>query len=457
MSRLMVGVSGVRGVVGETLTGEVAEQFGRAFATMLGAGRTVALGRDTRKSGPMIRDAVVSGLSVGGVNVVDLGVVSTPGVALMIKHLSADGGIVITASHNPMPYNGIKFMTPEGLNLPAELAEQLKRTWQSGRFAAADTPGAVTAEPGTHALHVRTVLGIVDAGAIAAKGFRVVLDSINGAGCVGTARLVRELGCELIHLNGEPTGEFAHEPEPIAANLSELCEAVRRHRADVGFAQDPDADRLVIVDEQGRFLGEEYTLALTSAFILSDRKGDLATNLSTTRMMDDVASAAGVRLYRTPVGEANVAAKMIEAGCIFGGEGNGGVIDPRVVTVRDSFVGIGLTLNYLGESGRTVSELAAALPRYEMLKEKFPCPVDAAEKILSAVGAAMSSRPGAKLNTADGLRVDLPDGWVHVRASNTEPIMRITTEALTAEAAKALTAEVRRIAEEILKANEHAQ
>ncbi|MDY7011820.1 MAG: phosphoglucosamine mutase [Planctomycetota bacterium] len=450
MSRLMVGVSGVRGIVGEALTAEVAEQFGRAFATMLPVGATIALGRDTRPSGAMIRDAVVAGLSAGGINVIDLGVVSTPGVALMIKHLSAEGGIVITASHNPAPYNGIKFMTPSGQNLPDDQARRLKDIQRSGKFSSAQTPGTTTQNDRTHDIHVRSVCDIVDVETVSSRKFKVVLDSINGAGCVGTGLLLKKLGCELVHFNGEPTGQFAHEPEPVAANLDGLCEAVRRHHADIGFAQDPDADRLVVVDENGRFIGEEYTLALSSAFVLRRRKGPLATNLSTSRMMDDLAASAGVQLYRTPVGEANVADVMVREGCIFGGEGNGGVMDPRVVLVRDSFVGIALVLNYLAETGKKVTELIAELPRYHMLKDKFPCPQADAVKILSAVREALASRPGATVNDEDGLRVDLPDGWVHVRASNTEPIMRIIAEAGDAEAAGKIVENVRKIAEKAL-------
>ena len=456
MSRLMVGVSGVRGEVPETLTPEIAGQFGRTFATMLGAGKrnvppgTIALGRDTRDSGPMIRDAVIGGLTAGGVNVVDLGVVSTPGVALMIKRLAADGGIVITASHNPLPYNGIKFMTPDGLGLPIERADELKRIWQSGRFAAAKRPGAVSQNHDTHELHVAAVCGIVDAPAIAARRFKVVLDSINGAGCVAGKLLLGRLGCELVHVNGQPDGRFAHTPEPTAANLVSLTGQVRQASADVGFAQDPDADRLAIVDEAGTYIGEEYTVTLTAAFVLRHRKGSIAANLSTTRMMDDVAERAGVKLIRTPVGEANVVAGMLANGCIFGGEGGGGAIDPRVVAVRDSFVGMALMLNYMAETGKTVGELVDDLPRYTMVKEKFPCPLETAAEILRTVRDAYAGRAGAKINTEDGVRVDLPAGWTHVRASNTEPIMRITTEAQSPVAARDLTAEVRKIAEGIL-------
>ncbi len=452
MSRLIVSVSGVRGIVGETLTFDVARQFGAAFATMLGPGKTVALGRDSRPSGKDFAKAIVEGLTGGGVNAVDLGMVSTPGVALMIKRLSADGGVIITASHNPSPYNGIKFMTPSGVNLPVEQAARLKTIWESGRFHTAGTPGKVTRDDRTHRLHIDAVKAIVNVPAIRGRKFKVVLDSINGAGSVPTAMLLAELGCELVHINGRPTGEFVHEPEPIARNLTGLCEEVRKHKAGIGFAQDPDADRLVIVDENGVFIGEEYTLALTAAYVLTRTTGPIACNLSTSRMLDDVAVRAGAKLFRTPVGEANVAARMMKEGCVFGGEGNGGVMDPRVVTVRDSLVGIGLMLDCLAATGKTVSGLVAELPRYEMLKDKFPCPLEKTGKVVAAVRAAYAARKGARLNDEDGLRIDLPEGWVQIRASNTEPIMRIMAEAADAEAATALAAEVRRMADAVVAA-----
>ncbi len=450
MSRLMVGVSGVRGIVGEALTAEVAEAFGRAFATMLAAGKTVALGRDTRPSGPMISAAVVSGLTAGGVNVVDLGVVSTPGVALMIQRLGADGGVVVTASHNPSPYNGIKFMTPEGLSLPPERADQLKQIWQAGEFTEAGAPGELAANDQTNAAHVDAVCNIVDVEAIAAAKFKVVLDSINGAGCRPGAMLLQRLGCDFVHVNGEPTGEFAHTPEPRAENLRSLCDAVRSAGADVGFAQDPDADRLAIVDENAVYIGEEYTCTLTAAFVLRHLTGDIAANVSTTRMMDDVAAAAGVKVIRTRVGEANVVAGMRAHGCVFGGEGGGGAIDPRVVAVRNSFVAMALMLNYMAETRRTVSQLVDRIPRYVMLKDKFPCPLGAAAKVQAAVREAFATRDGAAIDESDGVRIDLPQGWTQIRASNTEPIMRIVAEAPEAAAARALADEVRRIADAVL-------
>ena len=458
MGRLMVGVSGVRGEYPETLTDEIAKRFGRAFATLLAsraaAGHAVKiiLGRDTRPSGAALAEKISEGVQAGGVDVVDLGPVSTPGAALMIRTLGADGGIVVTASHNPLPYNGIKFMSPAGTNLPPDGVAALRAIYDGGDFPAPARRGTQAVNGDTDAAHVAAVVKIVDVPAIAARRFKVVLDSINGAGGRSGVMLLKRLGCEVVHVNGEPTGQFAHAPEPIAANLDQLCRAVADSGADIGFAQDPDADRLVIADEAGRFIGEEYTLALTAAFFLSDpaRRGDLATNLSTTRMIDDVAARAGVRVHRAAVGEVHVAAKMVEAGCVFGGEGNGGVMHPKVVMVRDSLTAMALMLNYLAESGRRVSDLVADLPRYVMVKDKFPCPVAAAGEILAAAQAALAGRSGAAVDTQDGLRVDLPDRWVHVRASNTEPIMRITAEAADADAAGAIASEVRTISDNIL-------
>ena len=452
MDRLMVSVSGVRGTVGRTLTPEVACQFGCAFGTMLGAGRKVVLGRDTRPSGPMVAHAIAAGVLATGVDVVDTGVATTPGVALATNRLEADGGIVITASHNPIEYNGIKFLQPTGTGLLAADAERLKEIWQAGQFSLADAEhqGTESQEKSVHGTHADLVAGAVDANAIIARRFKVVLDSVNGAGCVVTPMLLGRLGCEVAHLNSEATGRFAHPPEPIEQNLDDLCEAVRRHSAAVGFAQDPDADRLAIVDETGRFIGEEYTLALATAYVLRHRKGKVAANMATSRMIDDVASAAGCEVVRAPTGEANVVEAMLANDCIFGGEGGGGVIDPRIVPVRSSLVGIAYVLQYLTETGLPLSELVARIPAYVMIKTKFPCPADATAKVLPATRAAFANRDDARFNDADGLRIDLPEGWVSVRASNTEPIMRIIAEARDGDAAEGLIQRVREIADAVI-------
>ena len=448
MDRLMVTVSGVRGVVGSTMTPQVGRNFGYAFGTMLGAGRNVVIGRDSRQSGPAIQQAITEGLLATGVNVTSLGIASTPGVALMTGKLAADGGVIVTASHNPAQYNGIKFLQPTGTGLTAEDAMKLKEIWAAGQFTLVDEDarGTESHDDTAPQRHLDDVLAICDAETIAAKRFKVVLDSINGAGCVATPALLEKLGCDIVHLNAEPDGNFAHNPEPIEENLTELCDAVRRHAAAVGFAQDADADRLALVDENGRFIGEEYTLALAAAFVLSKRKGDIATNLSTSRMVDDLAAQAGCKVVRTPTGEANVVAGMLAENCILAGEGGGGVIEPLVVPVRDSFVAIAYVLQYMAETGISLSGLVERIPAYVMLKTKQSCPAEAVEGIISATRELFASRPGARLDVSDGLRIDFDDAWVSVRASNTEPIIRIMAEAPDTSAAEALVAEVTEIA-----------
>ncbi len=448
MDRLMVTVSGVRGIVGSSLTPQIAEQFGCAFGTMLGAGKRVVIGRDSRQSGPELQQAITDGLTATGVNVTSLGIVSTPGGALMTSKLAADGGVVVTASHNPIQYNGIKFLQPSGTGLTAEDAMKLKSIWEAGEFSLVgeDARGTESQDDTAEQKHIEDVLAVCDAELIASKGFKVVLDSINGAGCIAAAELMEKLGCELVHLNAEPTGDFAHNPEPIEENLDELCDAVRTGGATIGFAQDADADRLAIVDETGRFIGEEYTLALAAAFVLSKRKGDIATNLSTSRMVDDIAASAGCKVLRSPTGEANVISAMLEGNCILAGEGGGGMIEPKIVPVRDSFSAMAYVLQYMAETGISLSGLVDKIPSYIMLKTKQPCPEGAIEKIIDATREVFSYQLEAKINDTDGLRVDFEDAWVSVRASNTEPIMRIMAEAPSIEDAEALVSEVTEIA-----------
>ncbi|MCK5114619.1 MAG: phosphoglucosamine mutase [Phycisphaerae bacterium] len=450
--RLIVSVSGVRGKIGTTLTAEVAFEFGAAFGTYLGAGRKVALGRDSRPSGSMIQNAVVAGLLSCGVDVVSLGIVTTPGVALMTRLLEADGGIIITASHNPHPYNGIKFLQPSGVALRAADAAKLKSLWESKKFATQQglDVAVETVNNRTHPMHIDAVCAVTDVTGISSRRYKVVLDSINGAGCVVSPMLLSKLGCEVVHINGEPNGQFAHTPEPIEENLTDLCNAVRKHKADVGFAQDPDADRLVVVDENGKFVGEEYTLAMVVAFVLQKRKGDVAVNLSTSRMVDDLAGEAGVQIFRSPTGEANVVELMEKTGCIFGGEGNGGVIDPRVVPVRDSLVGMAAILQYMSDTGKTVSQLIAEIPAYHLMKTKLPCSPEAAAKVTELTREEFAGDDGAKFNDEDGLRIDFADRWLSVRGSNTEPIMRIFAEAPTAAAAAELVARVKTIADRVV-------
>ncbi len=446
--RLITSVSGIRGVVGETLTPHVAADAAAAFAAFVGAG-PIVIGRDSRRSGDMVKSAVISGLLAGGCDVVDVGVCATPTTAMMVNRHNAVGGVMITASHNPKPWNGIKFFNAEGCAPPKAVAEQIlgMLAAREFRFVPTERVGRLSSDPTAVAQHEAAVLEAVDVPAIRRRSFRVVLDSINGGGAVGGRRLLEALGCDVIHVNGEPTGDFAHTPEPTAENLVDLAERTREVGADAGFAQDPDADRLAIVDEAGRYIGEEYTLVLAARQVLSRRRGDVAVNLSTSRMIDDlVARYDGCTVYRSAVGEANVVEMMKRKRCIFGGEGNGGVIDPRVVYVRDSLIGMALVLQLLTDEGRPLSQVVADLPGYASVKQKFECSPDRTERILVAVRKAFADE---RISDLDGLRIDWPDGWVHIRGSNTEPIMRVIAEAGDEDRARALCARVRTVADAV--------
>jgi phosphomannomutase len=397
----------------------------------------------------MLKAAVTAGLCAVGIDVIDLELVTTPGVGIMLRQLGCAGAVSITASHNPIQYNGIKLLLGDGFAPPPDTAGQIKQHFLDKDFAFVDSPhcGQVTSESQTDATHIARVLAIVDKKAIAVKKFKVVLDSVNGAGGPITKKILAELGCEVVAINDEPTGIFAHRPEPTAKNLTGLCEVVKKETAEIGLAQDPDADRLAIVDEKGTYIGEEYTLALAAKYIFSKRTGRAATNLSTSRMLDDVAVKAGCQVIRTAVGEANVAAAMLEHNCIIGGEGNGGVIDLRVGPIRDSLVGIALILQLMAETGKTVSELVSEIGSYYMSKDKFVADESQARKILDL---AKKTFTDAKLDATDGCRLDFDDGWLHLRASNTEPVMRLIVEAKSKDIAQKYIDAVLNIRREIL-------
>ncbi len=448
MAPLIISISGLRGIIGESLGPKEASEYGMAFGSFLaeqkkdGQRPCVAIGRDSRPSGSMMTAAVSCGLMATGCDVVDLGIVTTPGGAMMGRDLGCSGGIIVTASHNPVPWNGIKLIRGDGIAFPEDQVRKIQQRYYDKQFNLCDSlgVGSLSQNDQTHAAHIKSVLKLCDKDLIASKGFKVVLDSINGAGCTATAQLMDILGCELIHLNGEPTGLFAHTPEPTAENLAELGPQIAKHSADIGFAQDPDADRLALIDEKGTYIGEEYTLALAAKYIFSKQKGSAAVNLSTSRMIDDIAAQAGSEIIRTPVGEAHVANTMVAENCVIGGEGNGGIIDLRVIPVRDSLVGIVLILQLMAETGKSLSELVAEIPSYNMIKTKFPCPQDKALPVIESVKQhyAQSGGTDAKIDTRDGIRIDLPEGWVQLRASNTEPIIRIISEAGSQEAAQKL-------------------
>jgi phosphomannomutase len=447
----MLSISGLRGLIGQSLTPPVAARYAAAAGLWLkrpypSSPATVVLGRDSRPSGAMIECAAAAGLLSVGCRVVRLGIATTPSTAVMVQHLGAAGGMVVTASHNPLPWNGLKTLTRDGLAPPAADAKQIIDTFCSDRLRYADVQSLMPLESddSTNRVHLRRVLSQIDAPTIRRRKLKVVLDSVCGAGGPITAALLGELGVKIIPLNAEPTGLFPHPPEPTRENLTGLCEAVRQHSAHIGFAQDPDADRLAVVDETGRYIGEEYTLALAVLHVLSSRElptsPSIAANLSSSRMIDDIATRHGARVLRTPVGEAHVAAAMRSAGCVIGGEGNGGVMWPPVVLVRDSLVGIGLILEMLAQDDRQLSSVVAEIPAYAMVKEKYPFD----PQQLKALPQELARRfPAAARDDQDGMRLDWPDRWVHVRPSNTEPIIRIIAEAHDEAAARELVASVR--------------
>jgi phosphomannomutase len=432
---LMLSVSGARGIVGKTMTNEVAHAYANAFASFLhdklGRVPTLCLARDSRPSGPELQQAAADAFVSCGCKVTDLGVVATPTAGVMIHTLGADGGIVVTASHNPTPWNGIKCLDGDGLAPSKEEAQEIIRRFQEKISLPKKGGGILEVNTQGHDTHLAKVLGIIDPEPIRKRRFRVVLDSINGAGCEAGYKLLDLLGCEVLHLNGEPTGNFAHTPEPKEENLIGLCEAVDKYDADVGFAQDPDADRLAIVDENGRYFGEEYTLVLSAMRWLSQHPNtSCATNLSTSRMIDDVAKEFGCKSYRSAVGEANVASVMKEHHAVIGGEGNGGVIFPKVCWVRDSLSGMALVLDLMRDRNERLSTIVNGIPKYEMLKRTIDLAdlggIPAIEKEIERLKIAYASE---KQDDSDGLRIDFAEGWLHVRPSNTEPIARVITEA----------------------------
>ena len=444
MPQLIISISGIRGIVGDGLGPREAVRFGLAFGSHLGGG-TVVLGRDSRPSGEMLASAVRSALLATGCRVLETGILSTPGTSLMVRDHGAAGGVVITASHNPPPYNGLKMLSAEGMAVDRDTGADVLRRYQQEDFAEVGTDGvgSVEAIPDAAARHADRVAGLVDAGAIRRRAFAVVVDPVNGAGGSEMGALLERLGCRTTFIHAEPTGRFGRGAEPVPENLADLGAAVRKVHADIGLALDPDADRLALVDATGRPLGEEYTLALAARHRLTQQAGPVAANLSTSRLMDAVADEAGVPLIRTPVGELNVAQAIKANGCVIGGEGNGGVIDPRVAPVRNSLAGAALVLEMMARRGSTIRELADELPVYTMVKDKVPLGGADADAVIGRVRGHFTD---ARTDDRDGLHLAWDAGWLHVRPSNTEPIMRILAEAGDEATARAWVETVKSLA-----------
>jgi phosphomannomutase len=429
-SPLMISVSGVRGIIGKSLTPEVALRWAEAFGSLCKPG-PVIVGGDSRISKVMMRAAAFAGLSGSGSRIIDVGVVPTPTIGLAVEHHRARGGIAITASHNPIEWNAFKFYGPDGIFLDEDAGNRLRRMVES------DAQFAVSAvEVGSYAQdelalyrHIEAALAIpfLKKSDLRARKFRVGLDAVNGAGGLLLKALLEELGCEVAGFHLEPTGVFPRSPEPLPENLRDVCAAMKAAHIDIGFAVDPDADRLAVILETGEPAGEELTVVAASDLVLRHSKGPVVANCSTTRALDDIAAKYGVSVTRTKVGEAHVARKMKEIGAVIGGEGNGGVMFPAVHAARDTAVGISLILQALLESGKTASAYFASLPRYHMVKRRVA--FDDLDRLHRALGLIESRVTLGEADHLDGLKWNLPQGWVQVRASNTEPIARVFAEA----------------------------
>ena len=446
---LVVSISGVRGIVGAGLTPEVVQKYATAFGLLArdSGGNTIVLGRDARASGPMFADVVTSALQSVGVTVIDCGLIPTPTAQLAVEHHGAAGGIVITASHNPVEWNALKFVGPDGLFLNKQAANRLfdivARGAKDGTEVAAH--GGLVSDSAAIERHLEGVLGLelVDVTAIRQRGFTVALDCVRGAGGTIMPRLLELLGCEMVGMDLETDGKFPRAPEPVPANLSGLGNLVRDSGADLGIAVDPDVDRLAVLDETGTPIGEDYTLAFGVRAVLAKRTGPVVTNLSTSLVVEDAAREHDATVQRAPVGEANVADMMKRTGAVIGGEGNGGVMLPDLHLGRDAPVAASLVLGLLTQTGKAVSELVAAAPRYSIVKSK----VDRSDSLDRIYLALEQQFPDASFDKQDGLRLAWSDSWLHVRPSGTEPIVRLIAEAPTGEAAVALVAAAQQIME----------
>lgn len=437
MSEPIISVSGLRGLIGEQLTPIVASNYVAALASTLPTSGQVVVGRDGRASGSLLANAVAATLNAHGLDCLYLDVASTPTVGVEVRHRGAIAGIQISASHNPKQYNGLKLFGPDGRVLPKSTGEQVLSGYRGGAARWMDVDALGHSEPisDSTAAHMELVLKTVDVDAIRSKQFKVLLDSNHGAGSILARPLLEKLGCKTTIVGGEPNGQFAHTPEPLAHNLTSISEQASAGNYDAVFCQDPDADRLAVIDEQGNFIGEELTLALCLLQALPKQSGTIVTNCATSSVSADVAQKLGSQCLQSAVGEANVADLMIAQSAVFGGEGNGGPIDPSVGYVRDSFVGMARILDLLASSNQSISHLVAQLPKYSMFKDKLEMDTAGLPSLFEKLTAAMQD---AQASQPDGLKLQWSDRWLLVRGSNTEPIVRFIAEAPTTAEAQAL-------------------
>jgi phosphomannomutase len=439
MKPLKIGIGGVRGVVGETLTPDLVVSFAQAFGTYLGPGRLLVC-RDTRPSGPMVLPAVVAGLLATGCEVVDLGICPTPSLQLAVPWLGAEGGISITAGHNPAQWNALKFVRRDGLYLAPDQVEELLDIYHQGRFEKARWDRIPTrVEPGEAVSHhLEALSAAFRAAAPGARRLKVAVDCCNGACALLMPRWLEILRCEVLAINDDPDAPFPHTPEPRRETAGQVRAVVKAGRADLGLVHDADGERLSLVDETGRALSEEMTLALCADIALGERTGPVVTNLSTTMAIDQVAAGHGAEVVRTPVGQPYISEAILEHAAVIGGEGNGAVAVPRVQASHDAAAAAGLIVSHLAATGSRLSALADALPQTVMLKERVAVEPSEIFSALQDFRDAVQEEPGAAVDLSDGVKVGFPDGWVHVRASNTESMIRLIAEAATPERAAAL-------------------
>ena len=432
---LRVSISGIRGIVGRSFTDERVGDFAASFALLVKGGK-ILVAQDTRPTGRHFRSVIIRTLRENGASVVDIGVCPTPTVLLNVRSLKARGGIIVTASHNPAEWNGLKFVGSDGQFLDeGNLKTLIHLRSRKASFRKHRRKNFLLRDHAAVARHVLHLLRHLDVQRIRSRRFRVAIDPCNGTGAGTTSRFLQKLGCQIFAMNNIPNGRFAHPPEPTKEHLVDLARYVREKNADIGFAQDPDADRLTIVTEKGVALNGEYTLALAVAHILSRKKTPVVVNLSTSRMIEDIVRKKRMRIYYSKIGERHVVEKMQKVKAAIGGEGNGGVIYPTMNAARDSFVGIGLILELLAHSQNPLSEIIEEFPRYEMLQQKLILSKERMKRLLEVLPKRFE---GGRINRLDGVRIDLKEGWIHVRPSNTEPIIRLIAEASSRETAQNL-------------------
>ncbi|HEY0241778.1 MAG TPA: phosphoglucosamine mutase [Gemmatimonadaceae bacterium] len=445
---LMVSVSGVRGRVGEALTPEIVAKFAAGFGAWArgrdsGGRARIVVGRDSRVSGPMFQPVVISALQSVGCDVILVDMAPTPTIQLAVEHHHAAGGLAITASHNPIEWNALKFIGPSGLFLDGSEAAEM-RSVVDGDIPRAkwDELGVIVDDRAAVDRHIELVLSLpfIDVEGIRRRKFKVALDCVRGAGGAFMPRLLERLGCDVAAINIETDGRFPRAPEPVAENLGDLERLVRDSGAEIGFAVDPDVDRLALVSDEGKAIGEDYTLALAAKLVLRHRDGAIVTNLSTSRIVDDIAREQNRRVIRAPVGEVNVATRMRAENAPIGGEGNGGVILTELHLGRDAPLGAAIILQLLLEEGKQLSEIVASYPRYSIVKDKLDRPSAPLDDVYTSLKKAFAD---AEVDTQDGLRLTWADRWVHVRPSGTEPIVRVIAEAPTVEEAESLIARCR--------------